>query len=464
MRSWMLKVVILCLSAAPVLCQSSEGKEFWFGFLNNYSNKPRSSYTAVNISSSTDAIVHVSVPRLNWYVKVEVKRDSAVTVDIPKEHTVFHRSGTVDDKAVHIISDQNINVVALNYERETADAALIYPVASLGTDYLAIGYTASGYSRNEILVVSTRDSTIVFVTYAVGRNRVGSTDTFNLDSGQTIQLSSRGDLTGTSVKSMTYPIAVFSGVDCADVPVRSSRVCCCDHLYEQVPPLASWGTKFVTIPYQTRRADSYRFLASKDSTDIFINGNQVLTLAAGRFKDTIFGNPSVVTSSKPIMVAQFSNGQFFDGKDSDPFMVLLSPAEHTRNAITFGAFKSRVIKNYYLNVVLKSEDVPSLILDGDSSVWRQFTYVDSTKEYMYAQLDIEQGRHTLKAAGAGFNAYVYGYGNYESFGYNAGTRLDSNVPIQPTNFLLIFSIVGGVLVSAGGGYYFYRKQRAKAQV
>lgn len=60
------------------------------------------------------------------------------------------------------------------------------------------------------------------------------------------------DVTGTFVNS-SRPIAVYGGHSCAFVPTRS--VFFCDHIVEQIPPVAELGTTHVVPPILGRSID-----------------------------------------------------------------------------------------------------------------------------------------------------------------------------------------------------------------
>ena len=65
----------------------------------------------------------------------------------------------------------------------------------------------------------------------------------------------------------------------------------------------------------------------------------------------------------------------------------------------------------------------------------KFKPVPGDADYAYAQVNISEWNHTLKSQ-LGFSAYVYGYGNNESFGFATGASrvivdlVDSNVGKQ----------------------------------
>jgi hypothetical protein len=453
--------IIACLFSTPhAESQSSTGKEFWFGFMSNYSDRDRSVYTAVSISADTNTKVVVEVPSENWKQEVYLTKDSSVVVTIPKKHTLFHKSNQIDKKAVHISSTRNISIVAMNYMSQSADAALIYPVNSLGTDHILFGFQNAG-RQNEALIVSAKDSTIVTIDkrYTSTKEKV---DTIVLMKGESFLFMRPWDISGVVITG-SKPVSIFSGVDCADIPYNSSRrICCCDHLYEQVPPTTSWGKTFITVPYKTRKADLFRFIAGRDTCKISMNGKYAFTIPPGKSKDTLLSFSTKITSSNRLLVAQMSNGQQFDNVNSDPFYILVSPIEQSINYVTFDAFTARVIRKYYVNVVLKKNDLKSFFLDGDSTHRQNFMPLEGDSSYVTAQLDIARGRHNMKCGGDGFNAYVYGYGQYESFGYNAGTKLEILIdPQKASSNVWIYMVLGALILGGGGGYYFYSKNKNK---
>jgi hypothetical protein len=126
----------------------------------------------------------------------------------------------------------------------------------------------------------------------------------------------------------------------------------------------------------------------------------------------------------PILAAQVSNGQSYDSTNSDPFMIILSPLEQRRNNITFNAFTSNIIDKYYMNLILNARDVNKIKFDSTNIDPIIFSPFPGDNRYVWAQVDISQGDHTLKSGGDGFIASVYGYGNYESYGYSAGARVE----------------------------------------
>src|SRR5690606_5750889 len=101
-----------------------------------------------------------------------------------------------------------------------------------------------------------------------------------LNAGESYLLeASGGDLTGSSVTA-NAPIAVMGASKCVNIPVGYGA---CDHIVEMLPPVATWGQSFITIPLASRKkGDVFRVLASQDNTQIVVNGAQAITLKRGQ--------------------------------------------------------------------------------------------------------------------------------------------------------------------------------------
>jgi hypothetical protein len=420
MKKFFLKILVISfLSTIALMGQTTEGKIFWVGFMENFSDTNKIEIS-IFISSKNNTKGKVQIPFYKFEFEFKVTKDSTIKIIIPTEYAMALSSEIVEYKGIYIEAEDDINVFALNYKKYTSDATLIYPIDALGNDYTCIGYDGTG--PNELLIVATEDDTEIDI-YPRTYTSTGQSKKFRivLNKGQTYQVKFNGDLTGTRVLSNNYPIAVFSGVLCTYVP---KNIPACDHLYEQIPPSSAWGYKYGIVPLKTRKADTYRILSLFDNTEVYLNNENSLRLESREYDEIMLSDPTIISSNNPILVAQYSNGQNFDSTNSDPFLIVLSPLEQTRNNITFNAFTSKIIENYYLNIIVRSKDLNTLLIDSSSRYQTQFHHFTTDNKYVYAQLSIAQGNHTITCKGDGFIAYVYGYGNYESYGYNAGTRIE----------------------------------------
>jgi hypothetical protein len=431
--------------------KSTEGTNFWFGFMEGRAIHDNSHYLEITVTAREATTFTIEIgPQKKIVGTFSVNSNSSRSV---RSSDLVEATGseTVQNFGIHLMSEKPVNVYALNYNNTySSDVAIIYPIESLGTEYFAMCYTptignpandySSGGRNSEFLVVAILDSTIVKITPSVEtdqRQPKGVPFQVVLYKGQVYQVQSKnkddsstlnqGDLTGSKIVS-DKPVAFYSGSLSTTVPANT---CCWDHLYEQIPPVRSWGKEFYTTPLKSRLVDRYRIIASENNTTIYVK-NSVVTLNAGGINEFTLNRdePSRILADKPILVAQFSqSGEADNSNIGDPFMIILSPATQSKNDVTFVAYASSQIKNYFVNIVTLTTEVNSLNLTGGTSgnisIQNQFSPFPGG-EYSYAQVTLTSGTYRLwnPDPDKGFLAYVYGFGNVESYGYGVGFNLD----------------------------------------
>lgn len=427
--------------------RSTEGKEFWFGFMEsrNYHN---GHYLEITVTAKESTSFNITIGREEtpFGSTYTVNANNSTQVKIPWDMVEAIGSEQIQNKGIHLISEKPVNVYALNWDQNSADVAVIYPLESLGNEYFAMCYypdvdlnnQASGNGRNsEFLIVATEDSTCLEITPSKVTDQLRPKDSvfvIHLNKGEIFQVQSeniaaaigQGDLTGSYVRS-DKPIAFYSGSLSTRVPYG---VCCWDHLYEQIPPIQAWGREYFYVPLKSRLEDRCRVMAAEDNTVIYVTGEQPFILNRGAFVEFSVdqNKPKRIYSEKPILVAQFSQSRDADrdytGGNGDPFMIILSSTTQSKNNVTFVAYNSNQIQRYYINIVSLTEEVNNVRFDG-SSIAGEFQPFNDT-DYSYAQKEISPGTHQIWNINKdrGFLAYVYGYGGVESYGYGVGFNLD----------------------------------------
>jgi len=436
---------------------TTKGTDFWLGFMFNYLVDDTAHTDKMSVYITTDNLAAsgtISIPLAGWSQNFTVMPNSTTQIIIPTSIVMCTESETIENKGVHVTSDIPVSVYQLNYVKQTADAAIIIPTPSLGTRYIATTYSASDgdWELSELLVVAAYDGTVIKITPKGATMGPGSTPghpanvpfTVTLNQGEVYELQGNymapHDLSGTlieldtTVSSNCNKFAVFSGNRCSFVPLG---VYACDHLCEEMMPIKTWGTKYITIPLKTRATDLFRIIASQNGTMVTWDGSLPIGLNAGDYYEYSSGTATYIESNKPISVAQFSKGMNADGvSDADPFMIMLQPLDQSLGRIVFNSFSSTIITHYYLNVVTRTAYTGLLTLDGSVVPPASFTPVAYNPAYSYARLDISQGNHSLQSD-SGYTANVYGYGFYESYGYIAGaTFIDTEIGfyvITPTD-------------------------------
>lgn len=420
-----LAILIFIISGKIYSQYSTTGTEFWLSFHQNFEDNAN---PILYITSDVGATGTVSIPGTGWSEGFTVGINSSVMVNLPSATAIIATGNTVLNRGVYVESTTAIAVYAANQRTASSDATLIYPVHALGDSYIVNAYSPFSGNPSQFVVVGVQDNTsieIIPTSNITGGVNAGVPFNITLNTGQVYFIRSNGDLTGTSVKATTVGecnnFAVFAGNKCANVPLSCTY---CDHLYEQMIPTKAWGMEYVTVPLMTRNGDQFRIMAMEDNTTININNGANIMLNAGQFHETYLQPSSFIEGDKPISVAQYSRGTSCDGVTSDPFMIMISPIEQTLDYIVFQAFNTTNINQFYTNIVTKTEHTNQVLLNG--ATLPGWTTVPSNPEFSYNRRNLAQGTHVLQSP-HGLLATVYGFGDVESYGYQAGAN------IQPLN-------------------------------
>lgn len=464
-------IYVFLLSPLFVSAQTTQGTDFWVTFMRADDDNPTE--LSLTISSKTACTVTINNPYTGWSQQVSMGNNDLQEVVIAKTdcYVGTNEAEIVTNRAIHVISTEDISVFAGNWRSKSFDVTNVLPTVALKDEYIVQTYTPSDHEDNNqgshFAIVAIEDNTIVdyVPTAATTGNPSGGAgggtgsggewgaparmaaalDTVRTDtlmagqvwyvwSGQRNGLTA--DLSGTYVKARNgKSIAVFNGNPHTNIPFEIRDR---DHLFSQAMPTAYWGTRFTVTASETRKKDKIRVLAINDGTTVTINGDSVYTFdfatnprrfyefelgdasVAGDGTPVISGTSCFVETSCPCAVHLFMVSNRYDYPvspycDGDPAMVWINPIEQVIDEITFGTYQDY---NHYVNVVTTASNVSSMQLDG-TSISANFQTLLGNSNYSFARMSIPSGTHTLKGD-AGFIAHVYGYGEKESYGYSAG--------------------------------------------
>jgi len=397
----------------------SKGTDFWLAFPGNFFANEFKLF----ISAEQNTTGTVSVPGVGFSVNFTVTVGAITTVTLPAS-VDLQSSNVIENRGIRVVALQEVTVYALSRFQATTDAYLALPTDILGTEYIALGYRNSNVvNGSQFALVAAQNATTVTITPTATTNGriAGVAYSILLNQGQTYQLrntSATGDLSG-SIISSNKPVAVFGSHQCANIPPGALA---CDFVVEQLPPTSAWGRNFVSVPLKTRKnGDTFRFLALENNTQVTVNGSLVATLNRGQLFETILVTASQITSNKPILVAQYSNGTTFDDVTSDPFMMLITPFEQFLGNYTFATPASGFRLNF-VNVVSPPGAVGALKLDGVTIPAASFSPI-GTSGFLGAQLDLTAGTHTINGTNLPFGIFVYGFDDADSYGYPGGQSL-----------------------------------------
>jgi hypothetical protein len=376
---------------------------------------------------------------------------------VPRDRSQLMRAG-LSDRSFRIESDQPIAAYMFNplqrydaadaFVVATSDTSLLIPATALGTEYLALTYRDYGVQSNPpfVAVIATADDTEVEViaTETIKLDTFplliteGEPTTIMLAKGQVLNLEALSapgiwrDLSGTRVRSKNHPLAVFSGNRCARVPDSGYY---CDHLETQLPPLETWGTRFVVTKFTDRggEPDYVRVLAQADGTVLELDPPRAApVLAAGEVWELETRGDFTLLASKPVLVAQFMASQSVTkppgpfgrspGCDpqyggtclGDPSMLLVAPVGQWRTDPIF--LVPDTYRHQFLNVAFSAGT--AVRIGGvalDTSEARQVGQGD----WRVVTVPVASGVREVVASAA-VGVVVYGYDHNISYAYQAG--------------------------------------------
>ncbi|HOZ76636.1 MAG TPA: PKD domain-containing protein [Ferruginibacter sp.] len=381
----------------------------------------------------------------------------------------------VSSKSLHVYTEQNIPVAVHmhSYTRgNSAAGSIVFPTNTWNSSYTVQAFGGESNNSNPnsfFFVIAKEDNTVVTFTPTqpildataaslFNENQTtpantlypaNGTYTVTLNKGQVFNamggFSPAGnglDLSGTKVSTTCdKTITVFGGN--GRCFIQGSAGCTSttgsDHLIQQMFPSVAWGTKYLTAATANTAPNYFRIYFQDPTAVVKVNGT---TLTAANLV-SVNGTPVYyqyqsdlplsITSDKPINVSQFmltpgctSNSAI----DAGPEMIILSPVEQAISSVVFfsptsgsaiidgsGAYTS------YMNVIIPSSKTASFRLDGVAPVAGSFTAHPQDAGYSYARLPVASlTKHSL-TADTGFVAIAYGYGDGESYGFNAGTSI-----------------------------------------
>lgn len=430
LRKFIQSILFLALLASGSLCAQSvvptKGREFWVGYMQNFLDGMPGESLELFVTSDVNTTGNVSIPGQNWNTSFAVTAHSTTTIQVPVALAEVRANQSIQSKGVLVSTADTVSVFAINVEPYTADATKVLPLQSLGTEYRVVAPKAGGAAGAEFLIVATADGTAVEITptsMTLGGDAPGVPFEVQLDAGDTylVQAADPGDLSGTLVRGTDAsgacrPFAVFAGATCASMPETCAA---CDHLYDQLFPVQTWGMSYIAVPFHGPDTYSIRITAHEDNTQLFINGvPQVLHAGQWTQMHQLIG-VTCVESDRPVQVNQFMEGVEC-GNIGDPAMLSLNSNDQRIDDITFATVNSDIIEDHALSIITPSAETAGVYLDDILLDPTAFETSPNCPELAFAHVAIAEGSHRVQAE-AGATVYVYGNGYAESYAYSAGS-------------------------------------------
>ena len=427
-------VVFFAQAQAP---PSTEGKEFWVGFLPMIATN---STPQIIISSRLGATVRISVPKSPSFIPA--------TLNVPANNTIIYAGlptalvgagttttyGTVQPNGILVESLTNdISVVASNQQNNYTEASIVVPKTALGsnTEYILNtpitnprGVSPANSTFSIFRIVAIEDNTTIEINSpaSLGSNTPNTPFTVTLQSGESIVYRATntgtvmGDVVGTRIKptGTCKPFAVFAGLSQGSAGcnnIGSSY----QHMYEQQYPISTWGTKYLLTPLrgsatatgaEQSQGYMYRIVAAQDNTTIVIDNGTALTNVSLNANESVSidANPSnstladgiCVESNNPISVLQYMKGRGCNGSlHGNPAMVSLNPVNQMTDQAIFTSTpdnNNAVNSAHYVNVIMKTTDIGDLRVNespndpAGQAIAPQFVSFKNCNEYSYARI------------------------------------------------------------------------------
>uniref|UniRef100_A0A8C9YAT7 VWFD domain-containing protein n=1 Tax=Sander lucioperca TaxID=283035 RepID=A0A8C9YAT7_SANLU len=293
------------------------GKEFITTFLPNYEGAFVDHRLHVVLTAQGSA---ANVGSVSFSSRLTLSAGESRWVSLPFGCELKEQFVTANS-AVRISSSTAISVVSFNQRHATGDGAVVSPTEELGTDYFVYTPTGSvpsmdsllaivnGNSQNQIIIVPGADVSL----RGGSRWQCGTAVTINLAPYASYLVRSHTTLTGMRIRSQ-QPVAVLAGHQCLALGHT------CDHVYEQLPHVASLGKEYMVPWTGSSKATNWAVIvAAEGNTEVTVhkdhNLEKQLKLTSGIMP------PLVVKSNKKVMVLLLSNNL-----PNDPFLITLTPS------------------------------------------------------------------------------------------------------------------------------------------
>lgn len=426
-------IFLLGVVASTAQEVNTEGRDFWVSFLPNFGETvPK---LEIFVASQTPCSGRATNPLTGWSTTFTVTPGVVTSVLVPNEEGLMNKSkaNSVEHKAIHVTTTEDVSLYASNYFDHSFDVANVLPTSILKDNYLVQSYDAGYRTINDecsrMLVLATENNTEIVIDPQGGLRGVltpFSTHNITLNAGECYMcISARGDISGTTVRSKHgKKIAVFSGGD-TQIPADGQAY---DAVFEQSLPVAYWGRHFVVTATAMRDNDMVRITALSSGCIISIDGRPRKTLGARKSYDFKLNSKKkevvYISASSPVCVCLYLTSYTMGGPNGDPSMVNINPIEQQMNKVTFASFKTLRSEYHFVNVVTQTSQVGGMTLDG-VSIADEFKVVPYKQDMSYARVEVQHGSHTLESKEGGFVAHIYGLGPYESYAYSVGSS--SNV-------------------------------------
>jgi hypothetical protein len=431
---------------------TTQGTDFWLTYGANTvyaSNRPTLQLRIVAAENTQVTLRYTADTSLNTVVNVNAGQVYTRTLSESEKLALYNKESGTSNKSLHVTSNKNIALFAINLAEYTTDATNVLPASNLGTDYYHLSYTSiPGPGPGDgFCIVATEDATLV--------TDAGTSVLINAGQVYCKYFGYNSDITGRHITA-NKPVAYFTTNSCVQVP---AGIPACDCLFQQLVPVPSWGNRFL-VPATSRSKDRVRIVASQDSTVVNQTGGTLISgsleLNAGESVELEISQSNsgcYIVASRPVAVGAFLMGlDCFsdDNATGDPAFTWVPPVEqavaHTIMA-PFVAVGTSVLKTHYALIVTPTSTRNTTTVSISGGTYEALSggswTANAESGYSYYSMPLlNRAESTYEFQNSsGITIMGYGLGNYESYYYMAAAsarQLDpafyvSNMHFQDIN-------------------------------
>ncbi|XP_078509949.1 IgGFc-binding protein-like [Lissotriton helveticus] len=399
------------------------GQEFITAFMQNGQAPTYNAFLSLVITAyEVPTKVSIFIPQTNA-TDYLFSRKQSKWVRIPN-FAEMSGSAVFADSTVIIRSDKQISVISQTRKLYTSGRTVVNPVTSLGTEYYVITpYEEPQQPFKEFAIINYNEDNLVevylkgAVTFQGQTHMAGDKLQVLMAPFEALQLQSSDDLSGTRIVSEKR-IAVLTGDRCAWLHSQ------CDHVYEQLLPVSSWGTTFFVppLPFQSRYDVAY-VVTSQQTTVRYTTGSTEVKrdMLAGEVLriQVKFRNPLVITASAGIQVVFHCTGGLARYMQYDQFFI--SIPDTSAFCKSYSIYGSTKFSNTAL-IVIKTSDIHGLRFDGRPlRVFRWYQFPKSSYSwgmYIYT-FGKRAGSHSVMHPTSRFELLSFGIADQHGYGGQA---------------------------------------------
>ena len=126
---------------------STEGKDFWVGFMTNWlrgEGNPVILELYISADDTTSGTITMPLQPLFTPVDFTVYPNQTRRIPISRPLAMATGSSIVENKGIHIETDNNVSVYAMNKRQYSADMTVVLPTYSLGNNYFVLSHWEDG--------------------------------------------------------------------------------------------------------------------------------------------------------------------------------------------------------------------------------------------------------------------------------------------------------------------------------